>query len=300
MTAISIVIATRNRRQFLSEAIEMIRAQTMPDWELIVVDDASSDDTPEYLRGLHDPKISWMRLEQQSSQGPACNAALAQARGTYVMFLDDDDLLRRDTLEKLKAALDADPRAVSVTGACRLFRDDGDSVRPYRPARAYTRVMWREFLYGWWSNSGQNLHRTAVVREIGGFDPAIRNVHDRKLWLELSLRGLICVLPDVTMEYRQHPSQNNQTPGIPERRAALWQWFIDNAPRSHQQEARRVRVAAGLVEQAHAARIERRFARSMLLQLRACLTAPALVASPFLFRPLWWGLKKSMLRSSAS
>ena len=299
MIAVSIVTPTRNRRRFLSEAIASVRAQSCSDWEMIIVDDASSDDTPDFLRGLRDPRISWIRCDPTVGQSAANNAALVKARGKYVMFLDDDDLLRDDALERLSAALDAQPHAVSATGACRIFRDDGDSVRPYRPARAYTRVMWREFLSGWWSVSGQNLHRTQVVREIGGFDPAVRNVADRKLWLQLALRGPICVLPAVMMEYRQHASQSNKSTGIPALRAAVWREFVEHQPASRQAAARRVRRSADLTDQAKAARLDRRFARALLLQVRACLTAPSLLLSPFLARPLWWELKKSLLRSSA-
>jgi glycosyltransferase involved in cell wall biosynthesis len=300
MTAISIVIATRNRRRMLSEAIASIREQSLSDWELIVVDDASTDDTPDFLRSLSDPKISWIRSDRQIGQPAACNEALPKVRGAYVMFMDDDDLLRCDTLERLKGALDAQPHAVSVAGACRIFHDDGDSVRPYRPARAYTRVMWKEFLFGFWSNSGQNLHRTAIVRELTGFDSTLRNVHDRDLWLKLARRGPICMLPGVAMEYRQHPSQNNKTPGNAGRREELWRSFIARLPRSQQAAARRVRRSADLGERARAARIDRHFSRALLLQVRACLAAPTLLLSPFLARPMWWELKKALLRSSAS
>jgi glycosyltransferase involved in cell wall biosynthesis len=299
MIAVSVVITTRNRRRFLSEALAAVRAQSIDDWEVIVVDDASTDDTPSFLRDLHDPRVSWIRNDPQAGPSTVLNLGLAKARGKYVMFLDDDDLLRFDTLERLRGALEAQPHAVSAAGSCRIFFDDGDSVRPYRPARAYTRVMWREFLFGWWSNSGQNLHRTAIVRELGGFDTAVRNVHDRKLWLHLSLRGPICVVPEVAMEYRQHPSQTSKSPGIPARRAALWLEFIEQLPAARQAAARRVRRSADLAELARTARLDRRFAAALLLQARACVTTPSLLLSPFLARPLWWELKKSLLRSSA-
>lgn len=299
MITVSVVITTRNRRHYLSETIETVRAQSIATWELIVVDDASTDDTPGFVRGLRDPRISWIRCDCQVGQSAAANAGLAKARGRYVMFLDDDDLLRRDALERLSGALETQPQAVSAAGACRIFHDDGDSVRPYRPARAQTRVMWREFLFGWWSNSGQNLHRTMVVRELGGFDPAVVHVQDRKLWLQLARRGPICVLPGVSMEYRQHGSQASKSAGIPARREAVWRDFIEQLPRSRQGTARRVRRSAQLNEQSRAARAERKFIRALVLQLRACLISPALLWSPFLARPMWWEIRKSLFRSSA-
>jgi hypothetical protein len=299
MISVTVLTATRNRRRYLSEAIATVREQSITDWEMIVIDDASTDDTPAFLQGLHDPRVSWLRAERQGGQSRAYNLGLAKARGRYVMFLDDDDLLRPDALERLSGALEAQPHAVSAAGACRIFHDDGDSVRPYRPARAHTRIMWREFLFGWWSNSGQNLHRTAVVREVGGFDPASGPVHDRKLWLQLARRGPICVLPSVTMEYRQHATQVTKLSGIPPFREALWREFIEQLPPSQQSAGRRVRRSAELAERSRAARIERRFARALGLQARACLTTPSLLLSPFLARPLWWEIKKSVSRSTA-
>lgn len=299
MTTVSVVIPTRNRRLFLSEGLASLRAQSFTDWEAIVVDDASTDDTPEYLAGVRDSRISWLRKSTWSGHSAASNAGLEKAQGKYVMFLDDDDLLRVDTLQQLTAVLDAHPNVVSVAGACRIFRYDGDSVRPYRPARVHTRVMWREFLFGWWSNSGQNLHRTAIVRELGGLDPSVGQVQDRKLWLQLSLRGPICVLPAVMMEYRQHPAQISKAPNIAPMRAALWRDFIEHLPPHQQAAGRRVRRAADLVDQAHAARLEHRFGAAAVLQARAYTAAPSLLLSPFLARPLWWELKKALLRSTA-
>src|SRR6188768_179947 len=108
---ISIVIATRNRRRMLSEAIASIHDQSMSDWELIIVDDASTDDTREFLRRQSDPRISWLVSDRQIGQPAAFNQALPRVRGAYVMFMDDDDLLRHDTLERLKGALEAQPHA---------------------------------------------------------------------------------------------------------------------------------------------------------------------------------------------
>src|SRR6478752_4540138 len=120
MIAVSIVIPTRNRRRLLSETIASVQAQSIDDWEVIVVDDASTDDTQDFLRELGDPRISRIRWNTKGGQSAASNAGLAKARGKYVMFLDDDDLLRDDTLARLTGALDAQPHAVSAAGACRI------------------------------------------------------------------------------------------------------------------------------------------------------------------------------------
>lgn len=301
MIAVSIVIPTRNRRRLLSEAIATVRNQTFSDWELIVVDDHSSDGTPAFLRSLADERIRVIYREQNGGQSVASNDGLAVARGEFVMFLDDDDLLRPRTLERLVGALRDRPDALAAAGACRIFREDGDSVRPYRPPRPHTRIMWKEFLFGWWSNSGQNLHRTALVKELGGLDPRVGAVQDRNLWLQVATRGPICVLPFVAMDYRQHATQNTKTDtGITMMRRRLWTEFIASLPAARQAAATRVRRASDLCDHSAEARASGRFAAALALQVRACLAAPSLLASPFVGRPLWWGIKKCVLRISAS
>src|SRR5438876_3252 len=91
---VSVVIATRNRRALLAEAIATVFDQTFADWELLVVDDCSSDDTPRYLAGLDDTRIRIFRQTVPLERSAARNRGLREARGKFIMFLDDDDLLR--------------------------------------------------------------------------------------------------------------------------------------------------------------------------------------------------------------
>jgi glycosyltransferase involved in cell wall biosynthesis len=297
VTTVSVVIATRNRRALLSETIATVQEQSFADWELIVVDDASTDDTPAYLAGIRDARIRCIRRDVHGERSAARNAGLADARGTFVMFLDDDDLLRTTALESLVTALTDEPNAVAAAASCRILQRNGDSVKVYRPSKQVTRVIWRELLFGWWSNSGQNLYRTAVVRDIGGFDTALSHCEDRKLWLAIAMRGPVCVVPAVAMEYRQHDGQH-KPPDIDRIRQSVWDDFISNLDAERQAEARRIRRAAELVDRAERARSEQRFGEALAAQLRACALAPSLVSSPLTARPLWWGIKKGLLRVS--
>jgi glycosyltransferase involved in cell wall biosynthesis len=283
----------------LAQAIARVQEQTYADWELIVVDDASTDDTPQFLQSLRDPRIRCLRRTAQGWVSAARNEGLAAALGELVMFLDDDDLLRTTTLADLVRALDDHPHALAAAGACRILRRNGDSVKVYRPAREHTRLIWRELLFGWWSNSGQNLYRTAAVRSVGGFDPALINCEDRKLWLEIAWRGPVCVTPAVAMEYRQHDGQGKQ-PNIAALRESVWSGFIAKLPPDRQAQGRRIRRAAELVDASEQARLAGNFGVALIRQLHACLLGPSLVVSPLTARPLWWGLKKCLLRVSAT
>jgi GT2 family glycosyltransferase len=288
---VSVVIATHNRRRLLAEAVATVFEQTFPDWELIVVDDASSDDTPAYLASFDDARVRAIRLPEHGERSVARNRGLHEARGEFVMFLDDDDLLRPGALAMLSDALRADPAAVAATAPCRVMQERGDSFKVYWPAGAQRRVIWRELLFGFWANSGQNLYRAAVVRELGGFDPELAVCEDRKLWLQLARRGPVLLLPSVAMTYRLHDGQA-KPPDIDAVRRRVWKEFMDALPPRERAQGLRTRRAAELVATAAQARVERRFAAALLTQARAVLAAPWLLVSPLTARPLWWGIKK--------
>ncbi len=296
MTLVSVVIPTRNRRALLSETVASVQEQTFQGWELIIVDEASTDATPDYLQSVRDPRIRWLRHAEARGVSAARNTGLAQAGGALVMFLDDDDLLRPDAIDTLRRALGDNPDALAASGACRLFREDGDSSRVYRPARGSARSIWREVLFGWWSNSGQNLYRTSVVREIGGFDTGLRAVQDRMLWLEIARRGNVVVVPTVVMEYRQHRGQMTKASDIEPERQLIWQRFIDSLPPSLRAEGRGIRRAAALTADAEAARAAGNFLAGARLQSAAFLAAPRLLLSPLVARPMYWNLKKCVQR----
>jgi hypothetical protein len=91
-SVVSIVLATRDRRELLERAIDSVRSQTRSQWQLIVVDDASSDGTADYLDGLDDTRIVHLRAEGGGAAA-ARNVGVAAATGAYVTFLDDDNLM---------------------------------------------------------------------------------------------------------------------------------------------------------------------------------------------------------------
>lgn len=263
-----------------------------------MVDDASNDDTEDFLRSLNDSRVRVVRQAIHAERSAARNRGLAEARGEFVMFLDDDDLLRPEALARLVQTLRSHTDAVAAVGACRILEVNWDSFKVYHPEKAYKRIIWREMLFGWWANSGQNLYRTTVVREIGGYDPNLHPCEDRKLWLDSARRGPVCLVPFVAMEYRQHAGQSKPA-NLDEIRQSVWNQFIATLPASEQRQARRIRRAAELVEQSEKARERHEFGAALWAQLQACWTVPYLLTSPLTARPLWWGLKKCFLRVSA-
>jgi len=112
---VSVVLPTHNRAALLQRSIESVLAQSFRDFELIVVDDCSTDDTPELLRSIRDPRVVYVRREENGRAAIARNDGIRRARGEFVAFQDDDDVWLVNKLERQVAALDA---AGPETGLC--------------------------------------------------------------------------------------------------------------------------------------------------------------------------------------
>jgi len=126
--AISVVMAAYNGAAFIRETIDSLFAQTMPDFEIVVVDDGSKDDTIAILSAIEDPRLRLIRAERNGGPAVARTIALSHARGHYIAALDQDDLCRADRFEKQLAHLEADPSLVLVGSMIEPFQ--GKALRP--------------------------------------------------------------------------------------------------------------------------------------------------------------------------
>lgn len=119
---VSVLVPARNAARFIGDALRSVQEQTFTDWELVVVDDGSTDDTAAIAARLGGDRCTVVRQPGRGS-GTARNAALAMARGDVIAHLDADDVWPSDRLERLVAALDADPSLDAVFGVAVEFAD---------------------------------------------------------------------------------------------------------------------------------------------------------------------------------
>lgn len=118
---ISVIVPTFNRKALISRSIESVLAQSMEEFELVVVDDASIDGTEHYVKERYaDPRIRYERLQINGGVHAARNKGMEIARGTYVLFLDSDDELYPDTLERICSVFEAH-NASLVLAPYRMF-----------------------------------------------------------------------------------------------------------------------------------------------------------------------------------
>ena len=197
--AFTVLIKAYNEEEFIGAAIRSALAQTRGDFELVVVDDGSTDGTAEVVEGFRsrDPRV---RLVSQPNRGVAAawNAGVEAARAPYVALLDADDLWMPTFLERTGAALDADPNAgFAYTDAWRLQQDNGRFLRagyvetrglrgdpPADPHELLRRLLRANFIL-----SLATVRRSAI-EAVGGFNPARTAAGDYELWIRILARGL--------------------------------------------------------------------------------------------------------------
>ena len=197
---ISVVLTTYNRRQSLPRAIGSVLAQEDADFELIVVDDASTDDTQSYLATLTDPRIKILATERNVGPSGARNLGIEAARAEVVAFLDSDDVYRPRRLRAPLAAL-ADPAIVCVvSSSLTATRDKPREARIPDAKLVAPALEWALTCDLFPVESSGMTVRRAEVLAVGGFCPALRFSEDRELLIRLSRLGGGQLLSEVLWE----------------------------------------------------------------------------------------------------
>lgn len=172
--------------------------------EVIVVDDGSTDETPDLLAAFEHPRLRTIRNESSQGVARARNAGIEAARGTWISFLDDDDVWSPNKLSRqLEAARSADAVFAYAAGAGL----DADhrflfAVAQPDPTTVLERLLrWNVI----WCGCSNVLARTDIVRTLRGFDESLLQLADWDLWIRLALTGPAAACEDVLVGYVIHP-----------------------------------------------------------------------------------------------
>lgn len=216
LPTISVLLPVRNGMPYLPIAIESLLAQTFGDFEIIAIDDGSTDGTADYLRGLRDP-----RLRSISPGGAglaaALNAGLVEARGRFIARQDADDWSMPERFARQAAYLDAH-QDITLVATCAGYVDgagrpvDNAWTRTVRsqqdPAQSPDRIL-RLMPLTCCLTHGSVMMRAGALREAGGYDPAMVPAEDYDLWLRLLPHHKLAKLPDRLYAYRVHDEQSS-------------------------------------------------------------------------------------------
>jgi len=240
---VSVIMPAYNAERYIRAAIESVLAQTYSDWELIVVDDGSTDKTADIVSSFRDPRILFVS-QPNRGEGAARNVGLANVSGEYVAFLDADDLYLPNALASNARCLDIAPEIV-VVYADGYYCDDGGEpfarLSDFRKANITGRVLDTLVISPLLNASCCAMVRSACIRQYGlRFDPDLVIATDWKFFIQVAARGPFGYNPETICKYRIHGS-NISISQSPKRRLSLTKirmsilasdYFADLSPES--------------------------------------------------------------------
>lgn len=207
MPLVSVLLATHDDARFLREAIESVLGQTSGDLELIVVDDASTDETAELLAGLDDQRLVVLRNQEQAGLAASLNRALDQATGRYVARLDADDVASTERLERQLAWMEAKPELGVVGAGIRDLHANGELGRVHLMPRGAGALRWHALFSSPFFHPTVLVDRELLERHALRYDPAFLESEDYDLWTRVFEFAEGDNLREVLVDKRVHPGQ---------------------------------------------------------------------------------------------
>jgi glycosyltransferase involved in cell wall biosynthesis len=204
---VSVIIPTHNRANLLGRAIKSVLSQTFEDFELIVVDDASTDRTPEVVGSIDDGRIRYIRLKKNSGAPIARNTGIKKSRGEFIAFLDDDDEWLPMRLEVQLKKFEGLEKSVGVVygGFYYVSQENGKilgrNVPKFR-GDVYPYLLKENFI-----GSPTLLIRRKCFKKAGLFDPLLTSSQDWDMWLRIAKHYKFDYVNEIIAKYYVHGRQ---------------------------------------------------------------------------------------------
>lgn len=204
--AVTVLLPVFNDRRFVGRAIQSILDQTFRDFELLVLDDGSTDGSMEIVRSFRDPRVSIESNPRNLGLARTLNAGLALAKSDLIARMDADDISEPGRFERQVAFLEANPQ-VAVVGTWATWIDEND--RPFtriefptQPSEIESALLEDNCIF-----HPSVMFRRRPVEEIGGYSASATLSQDYELWLRMSERHPLANLPEYLLQYRIHRGQ---------------------------------------------------------------------------------------------
>lgn len=208
MVPLSVIMPVYNASPFVKQAVHSILAQTYDNFEFIIIDNGSTDDSRHILQSFHDPRIRFEILVANIGPPKALNVGLQLARGQYIARMDADDLALPDRFAVQLRYLDAHPQCAALgteryhidEHGCRVFTPP----MPIHPADLRWKLMFTSPL-----GHSTVMMRRDLIRAVGGYDERLRHAADYQLWSTMMSRGYqIANLETTHMLIRKHAASD--------------------------------------------------------------------------------------------
>lgn len=229
--ALTVLMSCYNAERWLNEAIDSVLRQTFTDFEFIVIDDGSTDQT---LKILKDYAVGDARFviitKPNTGLSDSLNIGIIKARSEWIARLDQDDICEPTRLEKQIEFVRINPSLVSISTGCTLIDEHGARLAIHRyPAQHSALVRHLRTMRKFPAHSSA-MYRTEVVRTVGGYRTKLPHAQDFDLWLRLAGQGNLACLNEPLVRIRQHADQmSHDNSGRPQKidsHVAMTGYFI--------------------------------------------------------------------------
>ena len=222
MPTVSVIIPAYNAAKTIAETVDSVLQQEFDDFELIIVNDGSTDHTLEILQQCTDPRIRIFTFENAGPQRSR-NRGLEKANGTFVSFLDADDLWTADKLKLQIETLQNNPAASVIYSWCDVIDEQGEFLRRGGHFIRRGDVFTDLFLINFGENGSNFLAYLDAIKSVGGFDEKIVAAQDRDMLLSLASQYQFDVVPKVQVFYRKSTTAKSWSSSIERTRAGIEQ-----------------------------------------------------------------------------
>ena len=210
MKLVSVIMPAYNAEKYIAQAIESVLGQTFDDFEFIIINDCSRDRTEEIILSYNDPRIVYLKNEENLGVAATLNKGLAAAKGEYIARMDADDISLPERLAKQVAYLDANEEIAVLGTNVESFNELGTISTGWSALNP--EQMKVDLLFACGLAHPSVMMRAEVIRELGGYDVEFNGLEDYELWCRVLENHKITTLPDILLRYRIHGSQVTQNP----------------------------------------------------------------------------------------
>jgi glycosyltransferase involved in cell wall biosynthesis len=202
---ITVLMPAYNAGKYIADAIRSVLTQSFTDFELLIVDDGSSDDTVTVINSFTDERIVLMH-QSHGGVSRALNTGLQQARGKYVARFDADDICYEHRLHRQFNFLETHPEYVVVGSDADYILENGEHLFHFNCiAHSHEEISDKLYFYCPFIHSGV-MYRKEPVQKAGGYSLHAHNFEDYFLWIQLAGHGKFCNLPEALIRVRFNPA----------------------------------------------------------------------------------------------
>lgn len=208
---VSVIMPIYNEEKYLSKAIDSILAQTYKEWELIIVNDASTDRSEEIVKSYNDPRIRYFSYSENRGNPYAQNLGMKESKGEYILALAGDDVAYPNMLACQVEYLDLHPECIHVQGAMDYIDENGNVTQSKIVAKYRTDIEIRTYeLYGNCICGGASMFRRVAIDEHGlKYNLEAIVSQDYLLWIDMLPYGEFAYIDETVVQYRNCYGSNS-------------------------------------------------------------------------------------------